>query len=80
MVTLPAMIEANPEDRKMTNTLDAPERMIDLDLVRCTENAALSGWKWFGKGDKNKADFAATDAIRGMFQEINCKGDRKSVV
>lgn len=53
---------------------ESPERMIDLDLVRCTENAALSAWKWFGKGDKNKADFAASDAIRGMFEHIECKG------
>ena len=30
-----------------------PERVIDLDLVRCTENAALAAWKYFGKGDKN---------------------------
>jgi len=51
-----------------------PERAIDLDLVRCTENAALAAWKWFGKGDKNQADFAATDAMRGMFHLINCKG------
>ena len=51
-----------------------PERIIDLDLVRCTENAALAGWKWFGKGDKESADGAASDAIRGMFQLINCKG------
>lgn len=53
---------------------ESPEKSIDLDLVRCTENAALSAWKWFGKGDKNKADFAAADAIRGMFQDIDCKG------
>ena len=51
-----------------------PERAIDLDLVRCTENAALSAWKWFGKGDKENADAAAADAIRGMFQLIDCKG------
>ena len=51
-----------------------PERVIDLDLVRCTENAALAAWKWFGKGDKEEADAAATDAIRGMFQLIDCKG------
>ncbi len=51
-----------------------PERAIDLDLIRCTENAALAAWKWFGKGDKNQADFAATDAIRGMFRLIDCKG------
>lgn len=51
-----------------------PERVIDLDLVRCTENAALAAWRHFGKGDKNRADEAASDAIRGMFQLIDCKG------
>lgn len=51
-----------------------PERAIDLDLVRCTENAALTAWKWFGKGEKEEADSAAADAIRGMFQLIDCKG------
>jgi fructose-1,6-bisphosphatase II len=50
-----------------------PERVIDLDLVRCTENAALAAWKFFGKGDKNQADQAASDALRGMFQLIDCK-------
>ncbi len=51
-----------------------PERIIDLDLVRCTENAALQAWKWFGKDQKETADRAASDAIRGMFQLIDCKG------
>ena len=51
-----------------------PERVIDLDLVRCTENAALAAWQHFGKGDKNTADYAASDAIRGMFQLMDCKG------
>lgn len=51
-----------------------PERRIDLDLVRCTENAALGAWKWFGKGDKNRADQAASDAMRGMFETIDIKG------
>jgi fructose-1,6-bisphosphatase II len=51
-----------------------PERTIDLDLVRCTENAALAAWKYFGKGDKNQADFAASDAMRGMFSLVDCKG------
>ena len=51
-----------------------PERAIDLDLVRCTENAALAAWKWFGKGDKERADAAAVDALRGMFQLVDCKG------
>jgi len=51
-----------------------PERAIDLDFVRCTENAALAAWKWFGKGDKNQADLAATDALRGMFDLVDLKG------
>ncbi len=58
----------------MTARLHDPERLFDLDLVRCTENAALSAWKWFGKGNKNEADAAASDAIRGMFTLIDCKG------
>lgn len=58
----------------MTKRRHDPERAIDLDLVRCTENAALVAWKWFGKGEKEKADEAAADAIRGMFQLIDCKG------
>jgi fructose-1,6-bisphosphatase II len=58
----------------MDNQRHDPERAIDLDLIRCTENAALAAWKWFGKGDKNQADYAASDAIRGMFRLIDCKG------
>src|SRR5436190_6304017 len=66
------MSEKSPSTR--TPERHDPERVIDLDLVRCTENAALAAWKWFGKGDKDKADGAAVDAIRGMFQLIDCKG------
>jgi fructose-1,6-bisphosphatase II len=51
-----------------------PERAIDLDLIRCTENAAVAAWKYFGKGDKNEADAAASDAMRGMFSLIDFKG------
>lgn len=58
----------------MDVTRHDPERVIDLDLVRCTENAALAAWKFFGKGDKNAADDAAADAIRGMFDLIDCNG------
>ncbi len=58
----------------MTPKRRDPERAIDLDLVRCTENAALAAWKWFGKGRKEIADGAAADAMRGMFQLMDCKG------
>ncbi len=51
-----------------------PERLFDLDLVRCTENGALAAGKWIGKGNKNAADQAASEAIRGMFNLIDCKG------
>jgi fructose-1,6-bisphosphatase II len=58
----------------MQSTRHDPERAIDLDLVRCTENAALAAWKHFGKGNKNQADFAASDALRGMFSLVECRG------
>ena len=58
----------------MTFRLHDPERLFDLDLVRCTENGALAASKWIGKGNKNAADQAASDAIRGMFRLIDCQG------
>src|SRR2546425_1238341 len=51
------------------------ERIIEFDLVRATEAAALNASQWMGKGDKNAADQAASDAIRGMFDLIPCCGE-----
>src|ERR1041385_1235033 len=51
------------------------ERIIEFDLVRATEAAALNAAQWMGKGDKNAADQAACDAIRGMFDLIPCCGE-----
>src|SRR5579871_938597 len=51
------------------------ERVIEFDLVRATEAAALHASQWLGKGDKNAADQAACDAIRGMFDLIPCCGE-----
>lgn len=48
------------------------ERIIEFDLVRATEAAALNASRWMGMGDKNAADQAACDAIRGMFDLIPC--------
>src|SRR2546422_798584 len=50
------------------------ERTIELDFVRATEAAALNVFKWIGKGEKNKADGAACDAIEGMFDLIDACG------
>lgn len=59
-VALPAVLE--------------PEKLIGIDLVRATEAAALNAMKWIGKGDKEAADAAATDAIRGMLQYVDMRG------
>src|SRR5687768_8180182 len=50
------------------------ERLVGLEFVRATEVGALSAYKWMGKGDKESADFAACDAIRGMFDTVNVSG------
>src|ERR1051326_8419636 len=50
------------------------ERLVGLEFVRATEAGALSAYKWMGKGDKESADFAACDAIRGLFDTVNISG------
>jgi fructose-1,6-bisphosphatase II len=42
------------------------EELIGMDLLRACEAAALRVFHWIGKGDKEAADAAATDALRGM--------------
>jgi fructose-1,6-bisphosphatase II len=42
------------------------EELIGMDLLRACEGAALNVFHWIGKGDKEAADAAATDALRGM--------------
>ena len=51
-----------------------PERLIGMDLVRASEAAALNVFRWIGKGDKEAADDAATDAIRGMLNLMDMRG------
>lgn len=53
----------------------AIERIIELDFVRATEAAALNTMQWLGKGDKEAADQAACDAIRGMFDLMDIQGE-----
>src|SRR3954463_4182586 len=50
------------------------ERIIEFDFVRATEAAALNSLPWLGRGDKELADAAACDAIRGMFDLMNICG------
>src|SRR5881409_2551716 len=51
------------------------ERIVEFDFVRATEAAALNSLRWLGRGDKEAADAAASDAIRGMFDLMNICGE-----
>jgi len=73
--------DANRRNATTTNKPQAPdgsmidlERLYGMEFVRATEVAALSAYKWMGKGDKESADFAACDAIRGLFDSVNISG------
>jgi fructose-1,6-bisphosphatase II len=51
------------------------ERIIEFDFVRATEAAALNSLRWLGRGNKEEADGAACDAMRGMFDLMNICGE-----
>ncbi len=51
------------------------ERQLEFDFLRATEIAALNTLAWLGKGDKESADLAACDAIRGMFDLMDMRGE-----
>src|SRR5271156_5544294 len=51
------------------------ERIVEFDFLRATEAAALNTLPWIGRGEKEKADAAACDAIRGMFDLVNISGE-----
>lgn len=50
------------------------ERELALEIVRVTEAAALASAQWMGRGKKNEADEAATNAMRKMFDSVNMDG------
>lgn len=51
------------------------QRLVEFDFLRATEIAALNCMQWIGKGDKEAADLAACDAIRGMFDISDICGE-----
>lgn len=51
------------------------QRLVEFDFLRATEIAALNCMQWIGKGDKEAADAAACDAIRGMFDITDICGE-----
>jgi fructose-1,6-bisphosphatase II len=56
-------------------SLTDPERTIEFEFVRATENAALNSLHWLGRGDKESADAAACDAIYGVFDLVDIAGE-----
>src|SRR4051812_49603465 len=61
--------------RLRTQSYHDIERIIEFDFVRATEAAALNSLSWLGRGDKEAADAAACDAMRGMFDLMNICGE-----
>jgi fructose-1,6-bisphosphatase II len=51
-----------------------PDRNLALELVRVTETAALAGSAWVGRGNKDLADHAAVEAMRGMINTVDMAG------
>ena len=49
--------------------------MVEFEFVRATENAALHSMQWMGRGDKEAADEAACDSIKGMFDLVDIRGE-----
>ncbi|QGQ45254.1 class II fructose-bisphosphatase [Metabacillus sediminilitoris] len=50
------------------------DRNLSMELVRVTEAAALAAGRWMGRGKKDEADEAATQAMREMFNSIQMNG------
>jgi fructose-1,6-bisphosphatase II len=51
-----------------------PDRNLAMELVRVTEAAALAAARWMGRGDKNGADGAATEAMRVILSTVQMDG------
>ncbi|WP_027965187.1 class II fructose-bisphosphatase [Halalkalibacillus halophilus] len=50
------------------------ERSLSMEIVRVTEAAALASARWMGRGEKEEADGAATEAMRTVFDTIPMHG------
>ncbi len=50
------------------------ETLLALEMVRVTEAAAISSARLMGRGDRNGADQAATEAMRRAMDEVEMQG------
>src|SRR6266699_4318102 len=62
------MVEDRFDVAQVTN------RNLAMELVRVTEAAALSAGRWMGKGNKEKVDQAAVDAMRQALDGVDMHG------
>jgi fructose-1,6-bisphosphatase II len=51
-----------------------PDRNLALELVRVTEAAAIAAGRFMGRGDKERVDQAAVDAMRPVLASIDMDG------
>src|SRR5699024_4718395 len=52
----------------------APDRNLALELVRVTEAGAMSAARWVRRGDKNRADGVAVEAMRSLVSTVLMDG------
>ena len=50
------------------------EKLLALEMIRVTEAAALASARFMGRGEKDEADAAATEAMRRTMDEIEFDG------
>src|SRR4029453_14879775 len=60
-----AAVDALPPD---------PDRNLALELVRATEAAAIAAARFMGRGDKERVDQAAVDAMRPVLRSVTMDG------
>jgi len=51
------------------------KRELAIEFSRVTEGAALAGYKWLGRGDKNAADGAAVNVMRTLLNGTAINGE-----
>ncbi len=51
-----------------------PDRNLAMELVRATESACLAAARWVGRGEKEKADGAAVEAMRLSLSTVQMTG------
>jgi len=53
---------------------ERPDRNLAMELVRATESACLAAARWVGRGEKERADGAAVEAMRMSLSTVQMTG------